>query len=519
MNFIFNKFFQPIRRWLDQTAMYRTVSLFLVALVIYSLILGFLGRLPYTGFEQLVSLGTALAAALIFNVIFSYFLRIKVNNESAFITALIVFFVVIPPFSSKIVEGLIPLIAAVFLSIASKFFLVYRKQHIFNPAAIGVVLLMVIYALFPTLGYFEPVWWIGTPEMFWPLLIAGTLVVFKIRKWEPVLAFLGAGFLAFIFKEWWLGFSVLEKIPNFWLSGPSLFLAFFMLTEPFTMPPTKRYQIWYGALVGVLSQAFYLADFIKITPEVALVLGNLAFYFSTLRQKLILPLVKKTELTKNTIEFSFAKPKNMTWQAGQYLEWMLPHQAHDNRGIRRYFTIASAPQDDFLKIGVRFGEGISTYKTKLKSLEEGDTIIASQLTGDFVLPKSTSAKVAFVAGGIGITPFISQLESMQNEKRYFDTVLFYGNNTRDDIAYADRLEVLAKNLPLKIINILNKETVPGYETGFLTVELIKRTVPDFAERTWFISGPPLMVENYTRLLLDLGISSKRIKKDFFPGLA
>ena len=160
--------------------------------------------------------------------------------------------------------------------------------------------------------YIEAGWWIATPQLFWPLLIVGTLVVMKIRKWTPVLWSLGIGFIVYLFEAWRLGLEVVESIPLFFTSWPALFLAFFMLTEPFTMPPTKKLQAGYGALVGGLTSMAIFAPWFTTSPELALVIGNLVFWPSTLKQKFYLPLIAKAEIAKDTWEFLFQQPAGVT---------------------------------------------------------------------------------------------------------------------------------------------------------------------------------------------------------------
>lgn len=256
-----------------------------------------------------------------------------------------------------------------------------------------------------------------------------------------------------------------------------------------------------------------------MTPELALVLGNILFFPATLRRKLIVPLVKVYEVAKNTFEFSFAKPAGVRFIAGQYMEWMLPHPRPDSRGVRRYFTIASAPAEETLRIAVRFGETMSSYKQALKQMQLGDTVIASQLAGDFTLPEDTTKKLAFVAGGIGITPFMSHLSDMQLGGNKFETVLFYGNNTEAEIAYRDQLQAFSHTLPLKTVHVIAKEVVPAYEHGYLNKEMIEKYAPDYQERFWYVSGPPGMVNAYKKLLQEMKVPHRQIVCDFFPGLA
>ncbi len=512
------KFFQFIDKKIDATGMYRTVLAMLLFLALCSHLFGLFGILAYSFLEQLISLTVTTGVAVLLSYVAGKIFRTPVNLESAVITALIIFFLVLPAELSSLSDSWI-IAAVTALAVLSKFAIAYKKQHLLNPAAAGAVALTLLAPIIPGLGHFESSWWIGNMQMFLPLFIAGLVVVVKIQKWTPVVAFLGVGFLVFLFEEWRFGGDLVSGAMRFWFSGPSLFLAFFMLTEPFTMPPTKKLQFWYGALVGVLSQTAVFSPFFRMVPELALLIGNIAFYPSTLKQKLHLEYISSREVAKNTWEFSFKKPAGVRFIAGQYLEWMLPHKGSDNRGIRRYFTIASAPSEEFLRIGVRISETMSTYKQALKGMKLGDVMIASQLSGDFVLPKEVGTKVAMVAGGIGITPFVSQIKEMVHKKEERDTILYSCNNTLSESAYRAEIAEAAKVISLSVVEVLAKEELPGMETGFLSKEIILRTCPDYLERTWYISGPPMMVSSYAGMLLEMKVPAGQIMTDFFPGLA
>ena len=497
-----------VQKWLDGIAMYRAVTLALCFLVGVSLVFGLVGFVPYSFFEQGVSLVVVLGVAVMSNVVFARLFRVSANHESAVITALIIFFLVIPAtdLSGQWVVGTIACIA-----IASKFLLVWRRQHIFNAAAFGVLALSAP-------GIVESAWWIGNPWLFVPLLVAGCLVVMKVRRWTLVLWCVGTAFAVYVFEAWRLGIGVLSSVPVFFLSWPILFLAFFMLTEPFTTPPTKKLQRYYGALVGGLSSAAFFAPYITMSPELALIIGNLVFYPSSLRRKLYLTLIKTKEIAKNTREFVFTKPKDMYFRAGQYLEWMLPHKKSDNRGVRRYFTIASAPHEDVLRVVVRFSEKGSAYKQALQRIKSGDRIIASQRAGDFLLPDDTGRKLAFIAGGIGITPFLSHFGHIAHQNVQRDITLFYCNNTSEEIAYQDLFTALIDSGHCKVVHILAQEKKAGYEHGFLTEDIIKKHTPDYQERLWYLSGPPGMVYTYSALLKKMRVPKSNIVCDFFPGL-
>ncbi len=498
-----------IRKRLDGVGMYRTVTLALYFLVATSLVFGVIGKVPYSFIDQTASLATALGVAMISNVALARLWRVSANHGSAIITALIIFFLFVP---APTLSGQWVISAVTFIAIGSKFLFAWKKQHIFNPAAFGALALSAP-------GIVEATWWIGTPWLFVPLLAAGSLVVMKIRRWNLVCWCVGTAFVVYIFEAWRLGTNTFSAIPTFFTSWPILFLAFFMLTEPFTTPPTKKLQRWYGALVGGLSSATFFAPYIAMSPELALIIGNLAFYPFSLRQKIHPALIKVKEITKNTKEFIFRKPADMQFHAGQYLEWTLPHKKPDSRGIRRYFTIASAPHESTLRMAVRFSEKGSTYKQALQKLKPGDHIIGSQRAGDFLLPKDTKAKLAFVAGGIGITPFLSHFSHIKQQNIPRDIVLFYCNNTYEDIAYREIFTSLADAGWCKVVHVLAEEKRSGYMHGFLTEGSIKEHTPDYQERVWYLSGPSEMVRAYSLLLKNSKVSKENIIRDFFPGLA
>lgn len=500
--------YQFLQKKVDNVSMYRLVSGSLGTLAGISILFGFIGWLPYSGLTQIFSLALALMAALLVNISLSWILRIPANHESAVITALILFFLALP--ESDVFSNW-PIVAAVTIGIASKYIVAYKKQHFINPAAFGAAALSVT-------GLYTFSWWAANPVLFVPLVVVGVLVVMKVRKWVPVLAFVGVSLIIYTAESISYGDALTSSLKTFFLSWPTLFLAFFMLTEPFTMPSRKDSQFLYGGVVGFLSNTTMFASFISITPELALVIANLAMMPWRLRQKLHMPLIARNTIANNTYEFVFKKPKGLNFLAGQYLEWMLPHTERDQKGVRRYFTIASSPTEADVRVSMKIMDAPSSFKKTLLQLDQNAVMIASQLAGDFVLPKDTSKKLGFIAGGIGVTPFRSHLKYMIDSNNNFDTVLYYANNAIADIAYTEFFKNVATTLRLEIIHVISKESVSApFESGYLNAEIIKRRTPDYKERTWYISGPPGMVAASVRELQILGIPQRHIKKDFFPG--
>lgn len=494
---------------IDAITMYRVVLYALIGLVSFSFIFGALGFIPQTVGEQLPSLLITLITCLLINAGIGKLFSVPVNHESAVITALILFFLINP---AQTLYGHHVILLASLIATFSKYLIAWRGQHIANPAAVGILALSLS-------GYYESTWWIATPWLFVPLLIAGLMVVYKIRKWAMVSSFVGVGFIVYLYEEWQF-FGHFDNWSVFWLSYPALFLAFFMLTEPFTTPPTKRLQIVYGILVGFLAHTTAFAPWLKMSPELVLVIGNVLFFPATVRRKLKLRFKERIIIAKDTHEWVFEKPASMSFKAGQYMEWMLPHRGSDRRGVRRYFTIASAPEEDVIRVAARYPDVHSSYKTTLMNMSPGDLIIASQRAGDFLLPPNYNIKIGMIAGGIGVTPFVSHIRSMLAKKAMYDTTLFYCNNTKVDEAYAELWREAEATGSFRLVSVFAKEEVgEGYEVGYLSADHITKHAPDYRERTWYISGPPVMVNASEKILTSLGVPKKQIVKDFFPGLA
>ncbi|HEV8677652.1 MAG TPA: FAD-dependent oxidoreductase, partial [Candidatus Paceibacterota bacterium] len=304
-------------------------------------------------------------------------------------------------------------------------------------------------------------------------------------------------------------FGALDTLETLFLSWPLMFMGTIMLTEPFTMPPSRPLRVVYGAIVGALfSMQFHFGP-VYSTPELALLLGNIYAFIVGSRQRLMLTLAEVIPLSPGVYEFVFRASEKPRFKAGQYLEWTLPHQKPDLRGNRRYLTISSSPDSGDIRFGTRMSDRPSTFKQALMKLKPGDTLTAAALGGDFTLPKEETRPLVFIAGGIGITPFASMLRHMLKEGESRDITLIYAANSENDFAYRELIENATAKAGLK----------PVYLAGArITEETITQHVADMASAMFYISGPDIMVRIYREMLARLGAHRSHIKSDYFPGL-
>lgn len=294
-----------------------------------------------------------------------------------------------------------------------------------------------------------------------------------------------------------------------------------MLTEPQTTPPTSKKRIIYAVIIGILfAPQFNIGNFYS-TPEFALIVGNIYSYVVSYKKRLTLSLIKKVKLASDTYDYVFFPNEKFEFTPGQYFECTLPHLFPDNRGIRRFFSIASSPTEPDVTIGVKFYRPSSTFKKELISMKYGDKIYANQLSGNFTLSDKFTDKFVFIAGGIGITPFRSMLKELIDNNTKRDIVLFYACSKEDEFVYKEVLEEASDKLQIKTFYLITrKENTPKNwkgESGYLNTTLVANKVPDYYNRKFYISGPNKMVDANKKVILELGVPERNIVTDYFPG--
>ena len=484
-----------IDRFLNSITMYKLVLYCLAVTAFFAIIFGFMGSLNYEGWQLLNSAIFFAIFCFLINAIFAKIVKAPATLESSLITGLILFFIMGPIES---LNQLFMVFLVSFVAIASKYIIAINRKHIFNPAAFAAV-------VFGFLQY-PATWWVANPYLFPFILVSGLLIVRKIKRFPMVFSYM-LGFLMMFFVS--SGFSdMLTGFASAFISWPIIFFSSVMLTEPVTLMTGNKRRIVYGFIIGLfLGYPFSIFDSFATTPEIILIMGNIISFVFSLKGKIIMRFEEKIQLNKDSYEFLFQPKNRFAFKPGQFMEWSLPHSYQDSRGIRRYFTIASSPEDVLVKIGVRFNNKISTFKQNLLHFKKGDVIFASFLDGDFVLPRAIGErkeKFVFIAGGIGITPFVSMARDLVNKKERKDVTLFYCKDEKD-FAYVD---------------VLKEAERVGVQTIFtdsIDEAMIKKYVPDFKHALWYLSGPNAMVQSYRKLIRSMGVSFFKIKTDYFPG--
>ena len=493
-------------RLTGRVPMYRLVVILLVIIAAYSLVLSALGQLTYEPLELLASLLISVAITVASSWAVARLFRARFHLDSALITGLLLFFVLIP--TSEPSELLVLALAAVIAS-ASKFVLAWRGRHIFNPAAIAALIVTATGLTFSG-------WWVATANLLPVVAVASFLVLYRTRRLTMGIVFVVVAAAIQIVRFTTAGTDFGQSAQIAFVSTAIVFLAGFMLSEPLTLPPRRWQQLGLAVLVAALFAIPFNIGPVYSSPQLALVVGNLVAFFFGQRRGIALDFVGKKQLTPSTWEFTFQPARPVRFTPGQYMELTVPHSGADFRGTRRIFSISSAPvADGPVTFAMTITDKPSSFKRALLALEPGARLRGTSVGGDFALPADATTPVLLVAGGIGITPFSSQLAAATPAAR--DVVVVYAVSRTSDLAYADVLE--QSGVRVVLVSPEAPEGMPATWSwagpGRISRELIASAVPDASSRRAFVSGPPALVNDVRVMLKSLG--AKRVTSDYFSG--
>jgi ferredoxin-NADP reductase len=219
--------------------------------------------------------------------------------------------------------------------------------------------------------------------------------------------------------------------------------------------------------------------------------------------------VSKKQISTGVWSFNFAIQKPLDWQAGQHV--VLFGKSQGGKRVRRAFSLSSAPNEKTLTITTRIHEKPSEFKRMLKMLKKGDMLNLRGPIGKLVIDSKSDTEYAFLATGIGITPFRAILKAMAENGTKNKVTLFFAGN-KDNHFFRDELSELNAKMPnIKIKYIYYPDRLMGSTIEELLGEQLLST-------TFFLSGSSKMIKSYRRTLTGLGVSRRNIKSDTFLGL-
>jgi len=239
-------------------------------------------------------------------------------------------------------------------------------------------------------------------------------------------------------------------------------------------------------------------------------------------------LINKHEECKDTVSFFFEPQEPVTRRPGQYFYIDVPELKYpDPRGPKRQFTISSSPTEGpILRVTVRTrAENISGYKHTLYELPEGTLLEAEGPMGNYILDEQTpfEGQQVFLAGGIGITPYRCFMKYAIDKGLQKQMHLIYSNPTPSEITFREELEQMAKeHSNIKVdMTVTHPEEEPQNPwsglTGRVDQAFLEKQVGDLSKPTFWMCGPPPMVDALDEMLGKAGIPTAKRKIEKFTG--
>jgi len=207
-------------------------------------------------------------------------------------------------------------------------------------------------------------------------------------------------------------------------------------------------------------------------------------------------------------------------RAGQYVlirimrdeGWSEPHP----------FTISCSPEDPTLRLTIKKA---GAFTSSIPQLKPGTPVQLEGPFGVFCEDIDTKQQIAMIAGGVGVTPFLSVLRHFRDTGAKNRAILFWTNKTIDDVFAQDELKEMTKELNLTIIHTLSREKEPGkyfhsdfpnvlYVPGYVTRELLGEHV-DFPQSSFYLCGPPKMQDFVLGELEACGVDPKSVDRENF----
>jgi ferredoxin-NADP reductase len=218
--------------------------------------------------------------------------------------------------------------------------------------------------------------------------------------------------------------------------------------------------------------------------------------------------------------FRIEKPEGFQFLAGQYCLVSVPDMGfRDDRGLRRAFSISSSPlEKDLLFVTKLSG---SALKRTMAEMAPGTTITLGQPLGALTLPEDTATPLAFLAGGVGITPFRSMCRYATDAATGHQITLFYSGRTPEEAPFLAELTAMPEqNSRLRVVATMTRaEEASKWSglTGRLSAEMIEGHCGAWESARYYIAGPPVMADAMKQTLEQMQVPKERIKIELFAG--
>ena len=231
-------------------------------------------------------------------------------------------------------------------------------------------------------------------------------------------------------------------------------------------------------------------------------------------------LLEKIPRSIDTTSYRFSRPPEYGFKAGQ---WYTVAIASPGGPLDHHFSHADSPTEPFIELTTRLTG--SDFKNALDALPIGAKVEIEGPYGQFLFRYGTP-KIAFLTGGIGVTPVRSMLRYLADtggagRAEGQELVVFYGSMTEDGIVYRSEFEEFERTIArLRVVHVITTPTPRwwGYR-GFITAATIKAELREPRAWTYYIVGPPPMITAMGKVMSELEIPQDQTLVESFAGYA
>ncbi len=228
----------------------------------------------------------------------------------------------------------------------------------------------------------------------------------------------------------------------------------------------------------------------------------------------------REQIAAGTMAFHFEKPPGFRFRPGQAMDVLLDPSDTDAQSARHAFSLVSAPFEGHLAIATRMRD--SVFKRTLKVLPIGSPLRLDGPFGSLTLHNDRARPAVFIAGGIGITPFMSILRQATRDQLPQRLVLLYSNRRPEDAAFLGELhEIEQQNRYFRLLATMTQMSKSSQswegQTGVLDEAMLRAVDGELVSPIYYLVGPPAMVEAMRQTLGLAGIEGDDIRSEEFYG--
>jgi ferredoxin-NADP reductase len=228
---------------------------------------------------------------------------------------------------------------------------------------------------------------------------------------------------------------------------------------------------------------------------------------------------EKIDVAKETLMVVFdLLGEEVDFTPGQYF-WvtLIDPPYDDEKGPKRHISVVTSPNErGVLGLCTRIRD--SAFKRSLAELPVGAEVEVEQPKGSYLLPEDTSQAYVFIAGGIGITVFRCMLKYISEENLPHRVTLIYSSRDRESAAFLDELQKLDRERDnIRVVVTMTEDPAWEGETRRVDADFLRDHVGDLGGFTYYIAGPPAMVDGVAETLQAEGVHEERIHPGRFSG--